>query len=120
MDPVYRGSCISATGTPPRMSNLDGLRQLYAQTASFYETQVIPVFGPLAADFAAWALHAFAEYYYYGRQFDPFDSERESVPHETESLATLDVIDLGTGTGILARSLAPQVHTVLGVDVSPA
>ena len=103
------------------MSDLNGLRHLYAQTASFYESQVIPAFAPLAKDFAAWALRCAADHLQY-ELFDPFDSDNQndSASSESDLLKKLNVIDLGTGTGIMARTLAARVHSVLGVDVSPA
>src|SRR5260221_2333077 len=101
MDPVIRGSCIYCSETLFYMSDLNGLRHLYAQTAALYESQVIPVFGPLAQDFSVWALRCAADHLQY-RLFDPFDnaSQNDTISSDTHLFKNLDVIELGTGTTI--------------------
>src|SRR5258708_21123403 len=95
MAPVFRGSWIYCLETLFLMSDLNGLRHLYAQTASVYESQVIPAFAPLAKDFAAWALRSAADHLQY-RLFDPFDSDNQndSVRSDSDLLTKLNVIDL--------------------------
>src|SRR5258708_2729710 len=97
------------------MTNLHGLRRLYAETAPFYEQQVIPIFRPLAEDFAAWVLRCAADRLNYAL-YDPFDlNEATSLPPK---LRGLHAADLGTGTGILARTLATTLQSVIGIDLS--
>src|SRR5260221_6964727 len=98
------------------MSDLDGLRNLYQKTAPFYEQHIIPVFGPLAADFAGWVLRCPCARLNY-ELYDAFDGDSIS---SRQQLRRLTLADLGTGTGILARSFAPHVNSVIGLDVSPA
>src|SRR5438128_833240 len=85
------------------MPDLDGLRKLYAETAPFYEQQVIPVFRPLAENFSTWVLRCAADRLNYSL-YDPFDLD-ETTPLPP-ALRKLHAADLGTGTGILARTLA--------------
>jgi len=97
------------------MTNLDGLRSLYAQTAPFYETEVVPVFAPLAHDLSRWIVDCAAARLDYSLH-DAFDVEHTTVlPPRLRALRALDV---GTGTGILARSLASRLALVYGVDLS--
>jgi SAM-dependent methyltransferase len=100
------------------MVNRNGLHTLYAQIAARYETEVIPVFAPLAADFARW-IAACSSAYLDGILENPFDVEvRTTKPHP--SVATMTALDVGTGTGILARQLADVVQSVVGIDLSAA
>ena len=98
------------------MVNRDGLRTLYAQIATRYEADVIPVFAPLAADFTQW-LVACSAGYLDGTLGDPF--EREAMGGgDPARLAAIMALDIGTGTGIVARQLAETVGAVVGVDLS--
>lgn len=99
------------------MLDLNGVRCLYAQTASRYERQVVPVMRPLADDLATWIIRCAAAHRR-GALYDPFDLE----PGDVGRIATLPLtaLDIGTGTGILARLLAPHVRQVIGLDLSLA
>jgi ubiquinone/menaquinone biosynthesis C-methylase UbiE len=77
---------------PIHVSRLDLIRTLFDQSAERYERDIVPVLAPLTADFAAYA-----------------------APQPSD-----DALDIGTGTGIAARMLAPYVRRVIGVDISPA
>ncbi len=113
------------------MTDLHGLRKFYAQTASGYESQVVPVFGPLAQSLSGWIARCVAEHRQY-TLLDPFDLEDASPASKSyySSASPLTAIDLGTGTAILARHLADslndtnqatsQTHKIVGVDASPA
>ncbi|NDJ84339.1 MAG: methyltransferase domain-containing protein [Chloroflexi bacterium] len=68
------------------------LRQLFNLTATGYEERIIPAFGPLAGSLVAW--------------IQPTGSET--------------ALDIGAGTGIAARLIAPHVNQVLAVDFAPA
>jgi ubiquinone/menaquinone biosynthesis C-methylase UbiE len=99
------------------MSDIDGLRSLYAHTANRYEHSVIPAFGPLAYDLAHWIMRNAAAWLQ-DNLFDPFDFDANDSINR-QALKQITVIDLGTGTGILARALTPSVGRVIGVDLSP-
>jgi ubiquinone/menaquinone biosynthesis C-methylase UbiE len=100
------------------MSDLDSLRLLYAGTAALYEQRVIPAFAPLAYDLAGWVVRC-ANAWLQGDVFDPFDLDSPETAN-TQLLKHITAVDLGTGTGILARALSPSVARVIGVDLSPA
>lgn len=106
---------LVTTSNPPEMTNLDGLRSLYAQTAPFYEAEIAPVFAPLADDLARWIVDCVAARLDYSL-YDAFDVERAAVL--PSRLRTLHALDLGTGTGLLARSLARSLGLVYGIDLS--
>jgi ubiquinone/menaquinone biosynthesis C-methylase UbiE len=74
------------------VNRLDLIRTLFDQSAERYERDIVPVLAPLTADFVAYAA--------------PQRSDR--------------ALDIGTGTGLVARTLAPYVRHVIGVDISPA
>jgi ubiquinone/menaquinone biosynthesis C-methylase UbiE len=95
------------------MLDLNGVRCLYAQTASRYERQVVPVMRPLANDLTTWVIRCMAAQQR-GALYDPFDLE----PEDGAKLLPLTALDIGTGTGILARTLAPHVKQVIGLDLS--
>src|SRR5215468_9416119 len=97
------------------MSNLDGLRSLYAQTAPFYEAQIVPVFAPLADDLARWIVDCAGARLNYSL-YDAFDVERGAVA--SSRLRALHALDIGTGTGLLARRLVDKLVIVYGVDLS--
>lgn len=61
---------------------------IFNSVAPHYEEKIVPVLGQLAADLVKWVT---------------------PQPHEI-------AVDLGTGTGIAARLLAPQVKQSIGVD----
>jgi ubiquinone/menaquinone biosynthesis C-methylase UbiE len=102
------------------MSDLIGLRALYGHTAHLYEQAVVPAFGPLANDLARWVLRCAAAHRR-AALHDPFDVLDESLPptEPNTGLSTLTALDVGTGTGILARALSPALGRVIGLDVSP-
>jgi len=50
---------------------------------------------------------------------DAFDRIRVAVLAEAAPSPSMRAVDLGAGTGFLALALAPNVHSVLAVDVSP-
>ena len=66
------------------MDRLRLVRHLYDESAGRYERDISPMFAPLAADLVAYA-----------------------TPHRTDR-----ALDVGTGTGLLARYLAPYVRSV--------
>lgn len=100
------------------MVYLAGLRSLYADVASRYEADVIPAFGPLASDLAAW-IEACYGAYVRGDLFDPFDLSVSPLDAANRAaLAAVTAIDIGTGSGILARHLAGRVGRVVGLDLS--
>lgn len=74
------------------MNRLKRVQYLFDHSADRYEADIAPVLAPLVADFAAYA-----------------------APRPTDR-----ALDIGTGTGILARALAPYVRHVTGVDISRA
>ncbi len=74
------------------MNPLALFQELFDAGADRYARDIAPVLLPLTADFAATL------------PLDPADR----------------VLDLGTGTGSLARLIAPHVRQVIGVDISPA
>ena len=43
----------------------------------------------------------------------------DTVLNAAEPTSDDRVLDVGTGTGIVAKSIAPRVHDVIGVDISP-
>jgi ubiquinone/menaquinone biosynthesis C-methylase UbiE len=93
----------------------EGLQHLYADIAARYEGSVVPAFAPLAADFTGWLLRCAAANRAY-ELYDPFDDELLSqfVPAPFPFTA----LDLGAGTGLLARCLAPYMQRVVCVDLS--
>src|SRR5579859_7463437 len=103
------------------MTDLDGLRKFYAQTASFYEAQVVPVFGPLARSLAEWTARCVTAQRTYDL-LDPFDLDEESSPAQNTSPSTTSpftALDIGTGTALLARNLAALLGDrcrMVGVD----
>lgn len=102
------------------MVNRDGLRTLYTHIAARYEADVIPVFAPLAADFAEW-IGACSAAYLDGTLNDPFAMEETRIsPTMQQRLMAMNALDIGTGTGILARTLATTFQSVVGVDLSAA
>jgi ubiquinone/menaquinone biosynthesis C-methylase UbiE len=103
------------------MSDIDGLQSLYSQMASLYEQRVIPVFGPLAANLAAWITRCVDAHWRF-ELHDPFDLGEALTTNRVlaERFQGLRALDLGTGTGLLARTLAPALGQVIGVDLSPA
>jgi len=72
-------------------SHLDLIRTLFDQSAERDARDIVPVLAPLTADFVACIA--------------PQPSDR--------------ALDLGTGTGLVTRMLAPHVRHVVGVDISP-
>jgi ubiquinone/menaquinone biosynthesis C-methylase UbiE len=100
------------------MSDLDGLRYLYSHTAPYYESQIAPLFAPLAFSLAEWALRCAAARFDY-ELYDPFDLEDQIPPHMLPKIAVLRTVDLGTGTGLVARHLTPHINNVIGLDISP-
>jgi ubiquinone/menaquinone biosynthesis C-methylase UbiE len=74
------------------VNRLDLIRTLFDQSAERYERDIVPVLAPLTADFVAYA-----------------------APQPSDV-----ALDVGTGTGLAARMLAPYVRRVVGVDISPA
>jgi ubiquinone/menaquinone biosynthesis C-methylase UbiE len=97
------------------MSNLSGLQRLYQLTAPRYERDVASVFSPLVQDFAHWVIRCAAARLDYSLN-DAFDDDVVSSP--PQKLPSFTTIDLGTGTGLLARHLSPYINHVIGVDVS--
>lgn len=67
------------------------MQQLFDASAERYERDIVPLLMPLAADFIAYA-----------------------APRRSDIAA-----DIGTGTGLAARLLAPYVRRVIGLDISP-
>jgi ubiquinone/menaquinone biosynthesis C-methylase UbiE len=67
------------------------IQYLFDESAGRYERDITPVFAPLTADFVAYA-----------------------APRRADR-----ALDVGTGTGLLARHLAPYVQNVVGVDIAP-
>jgi SAM-dependent methyltransferase len=65
-------------------------RQLFDTVAPHYEARIIRAFGPYAESLIEWA---------------------NPQPHEI-------VLDMGTGTGIVARLIAPLVQQIIGLDFS--
>ena len=74
------------------MNRLDLIRTLFDQSAERYERDIVPVLAPLTADLVAYA-----------------------APQRSDH-----TLDIGTGTGLAARMVAPYVRHVVGVDISPA
>jgi len=72
------------------MHRLHLIRHLFDESAARYERDIVPVLAPLTADFVTYA--------------HPQTEDR--------------VLDVGTGTGIAARLIAPHVRRVVGLDIS--
>jgi ubiquinone/menaquinone biosynthesis C-methylase UbiE len=68
------------------------IQRLFDGSAERYERDITPLYAPLAADLVAYA-----------------------APRRRDR-----VLDLGTGTGIAARLIAPYVRQVVGIDISAA
>ncbi len=100
------------------MTDADGIRSLYANTAPLYEQKVVPAFSPLAHDLASWIVRC-ASAQLQHHLLDPFDLNTDE-PVNPQVLRGITALDLGTGTGILARALSPSLGRVTGVDLSPA
>ena len=73
------------------MNCLSLIQYLFDESAERYERDIAPVLAPLTADFIAY-----------------------TAPRVTDR-----ALDIGTGTGLAARMLAPYAHCVVGVDISP-
>ncbi len=71
-------------------SKLKLMEYLFDHAAERYAVDIEPIFGPLIRDFVAYAA--------------PLRSDR--------------VLDVGSGIGILARTVAPYVQQVVGLDIS--
>ncbi|MCC7452380.1 MAG: methyltransferase domain-containing protein [Anaerolineae bacterium] len=97
------------------MTDRPGIQSLYANIAPRYEQHVVPVFGLLANDLARWIARCIADWQR-GTLYDPFDLDEQPV----QSPPGLTALDVGTGTGILARALSPYMNRVIGADLSPA
>jgi ubiquinone/menaquinone biosynthesis C-methylase UbiE len=100
------------------MSDIDGIRSLYAKTADLYEQSVIPAFRPLARDLASWIVRCAGAWLRHDLH-DPFDPD-DTDQVDNATLPGVTALDVGTGTGILARTLAPAMDWMIGVDLSPA
>ncbi len=72
------------------MNQTNLMQQLFDASAGRYESDIVPLLLPLAADFVAYA-----------------------APRRNDS-----ALDIGTGTGLVARLLAPYVRRVIGLDIS--
>ncbi len=94
------------------MSNLDGVRALYAQTAPHYETAISPAMGALARSLAAWMARCVRENAN-GSLHDPFDLAASGTCPSVRL-----ALDVGTGSGVLARRMAGFARQVIAVDVS--
>ncbi|PJF36460.1 MAG: hypothetical protein CUN49_05340 [Candidatus Thermofonsia Clade 1 bacterium] len=93
---------------------LDSLRALYAQTAPHYHPDIASVMDIFARSLAAWMARCVREQAQ-GSLHDPFDlPQRGACPSARLGL------DIGTGTGLLARHLAGFTQRVIGVDISAA
>ncbi len=73
------------------MDHLALIQYLFDELADRYTRVIEPVLAPLAADFVAYA-----------------------APQRRDR-----ALDVGTGTGLAARMIAPYVRSVCGVDISP-
>ncbi|MBX3066699.1 MAG: class I SAM-dependent methyltransferase [Anaerolineae bacterium] len=89
-----------------------GLLSLYSHIAPHYEAEVAPAFAPLAGDLAQWSARCFSAYLD-GTLDDPFALDVSKSPN-----LTISALDLGCGTGLLARQLAIYCQQVIGVDLS--
>lgn len=89
-----------------------GLLSLYSHIAPHYEAEVAPAFAPLAGDLALWSARCFAAYLD-GTLDDPFALDALNAPN-----LTITALDLGCGTGLLARELGSYCQQVIGVDLS--
>jgi ubiquinone/menaquinone biosynthesis C-methylase UbiE len=94
------------------MSDLDGVRALYAQTAPRYETAISPAMDALARSLAAWMARCVRENAN-GSLHDPFD-----LPAGGACPSVRLALDIGTGSGVLARRMAGFARQVIGVDLS--
>ena len=72
------------------MQRPDLIQQLYQQTAPHYEANIAPIMRHFALDMI-----------------------------QTARISTTDVVlDVGTGTGVLAREITGLAHQVIGIDIS--
>ncbi|NLX10644.1 MAG: methyltransferase domain-containing protein [Chloroflexi bacterium] len=72
------------------MDRLRLIQLLFDESAARYERDIVPVLAPLTADLIAYA-----------------------APQPTDR-----ALDVGTGTGLVARLLAPYARQVIGLDIS--
>lgn len=96
------------------------INQLYSLTARLYETHIGPAFRPLADHFCQWLVQCYGDHVH-GALYDPFDAEDAEATGERASPRgkfQADVIDIGTGTGLLARLAKQHYSRVLGIDLS--
>lgn len=94
------------------MLNLDGVRALYAQTAAHYEPAIAYAMNAMARSLAAWIARC-ARQHAQGALHDPFD-----LPRSGACPMLRLALDVGTGTGLLARRIAGFTQRVIGVDIS--
>ncbi|MDW8298688.1 MAG: methyltransferase domain-containing protein [Anaerolineae bacterium] len=93
-------------------AGLESVRALYAQTAPHYEPAIAQPMSAFARSLAAWIARCVRENAQ-GTLYDPFDLPQRGVcPHVRLAL------DVGTGTGVLARHMAGFARRVIGVDIS--
>jgi ubiquinone/menaquinone biosynthesis C-methylase UbiE len=99
------------------MTDHHGIWTLYRHIAPLYDQYVTPVFSHLARDLAAWIIRCVDASLRF-ELHDPFDLDDATVI-DAHQLRSISAVDIGTGTGILARSLVKTIHTVVGIDLSP-
>ncbi|GAB4549729.1 MAG: hypothetical protein OHK0023_14720 [Anaerolineae bacterium] len=97
------------------MNDLAIIRQLYAFVADHYERDISVANNQLAADLAHWLASCWGAYQQ-GLLHDAFDlAPRNPLAHPVEAVA----LDIGAGTGLLARKLATYYSTTLAIDLAP-